>query len=108
MKNPFQPFEMTGNVVRFRRNKIVEDLLDFAQLHGFGLNQIAMRGDYTQDDYEQFMQLIGYSLCGFHEISRVSDKTAKKASKAASKQFGRKIQGCRDTGCEIHIGVEEE
>lgn len=104
-KNPMQPFVMEKNVVRFKRNKLVEYLLDKG---GLNLNDLAaMEDEFSQDDWQQFAQLIGYSLCGYHELSYVSDKNAKAASKAAQKLFP-ECGGCRDTRCEIHCGVEEE
>lgn len=105
-RNPFQPMVLKGGVLRFRENKIVSDLLDFATPLGFDMNHIAIK-EYSQTDREQFYQLIGYSLCGFHELSYVSDKTAKKASKLA-KKVSPIARGCRDNNCEIHIGVEQK
>lgn len=110
LRNPLQPVSLIEGVMRFKKNKIVDDLLDFASSKGLSLNDIALRcqkGDYSQDDYEQLMQLIGYSICGFHEISFVSDETALEASKLA-KEINPDSGGCRDDGCEIHIGVERK
>lgn len=105
MKNLMQPFVVDpGGVVRFRGNALVRYLLDHG---GLNLNDLS-RVPASQDDQEQFAQLIGYSLCGFHELSYVSDETATEASIAASKQLGRTVGGCRDQGCEIHIGVPRE
>lgn len=56
-------------VVRFRENKIVDDLLEFATPRGFDLNHIA-RSNYSRHDQVQFAQLIGYSLGGFSELQR--------------------------------------
>lgn len=70
-----QPLVTDDNgVLRFKKNKIVRDLLDFASSRGFDLNAIAM-GGYSKADQEQFAQLIGYSLSGFSELSYVRDKT---------------------------------
>lgn len=108
-RNPMQPFVMDQGVVRFKPNKIVQKLLEVADRAGWTLNNLAVEmanGRFTQDDYEQFSQLHGYSLCGFHELSGVSDATAKKASKAAQEQFDdQTIHGCRDSDCAIHCGV---
>ena len=108
-KNPMQPFVMDGKVVRFKANKIVAYLLDSSRDgHKVDLNDLAMM-EFSQDDRAQFAQLIGYSLCGFHELSYVSDLAAENATQAARIQFKRsKIGGCRDDGCEIHAGVTEE
>jgi hypothetical protein len=104
-----QPFVMDGNVVRFKANKIVQFFMEAAQKSGVDLNSLAVEmahGRFTQDDYEQFSQLHGYSLHCFHELSGVSDLTAKQATVAARQQFGdSEIGGCRDGDCEIHCGV---
>lgn len=101
-----QPVELVGKVIRFKQNKVVRDMLDFCTPLGFDLNKIVGSGEYSQDDMEQFYQLIGYSISGFHELNMVSDETAQKASILA-KMINPKAGGCRDTGCEIHIGVEK-
>jgi len=104
MTSPMQPLIVDSHgTVRFQRNKIVEYLLDNG---GIDLNQIA-RLPFTQEDREQFAQLIGYSLKGFHELSYVSDKTALAAS-AVAISLGLPDSGCRSTGCEIHCGVSRE
>lgn len=110
--NPMQPFVRNQEVVRFKANEIVRDLLDAAtNREQFDMNRIAMntaRGNYTQDDYAQFCQLIGYSLCGYHELSLLNDKQCLDASKAAQAQ-GFEAEGCRDNGCPIHTkGNENE
>lgn len=106
VRNPLQPIIVDDTRAKFKDNEIVRDLLDFASERGMDLNTIAM-GDYSQDDQEQFAQLIGYSLTGFHELSYVSDKTALKASKLARK-INENYGGCRDTDCPYHTGVERE
>lgn len=48
--------------LRFKENKIVRALLDEAQKRAkFGLNQLSMK-NFSQADWEQFYQLIGYSI----------------------------------------------
>jgi hypothetical protein len=58
------------------------------------------------DKAHEFL-LIGYSITGYHELSYVSDASAKAASEAARK-INPEAGGCRDGGCGIHCGVEEE
>lgn len=103
-RNPMQPLVKVGDVVRFRANAIVCHLLDHG---GIDLNRLAfMRDQFSQDDWEQFAQLIGYSLCGYHELSYVSDESALAASAKAREQWP-ESGGCRDgDGCEIHSGVD--
>jgi hypothetical protein len=71
-------FEVTGNVWRFRENKIIRYLLDYQQegtltTHGSGrgLNLIhdeALEKEYTTRDFIELDMAMGYSLCGFEEI----------------------------------------
>ena len=76
MKHPIQPLvEDDEGVLRFKINRIVRDLLDFAQPRGFGLNEMAAR-DYSDEDRQQLAQLIGYSLCGYGELSSYVDDEA--------------------------------
>lgn len=103
-RNPLQPLYRDANgVTRFKANKIVRYLLDNGVID---LNHLAAL-EFSQDDQEQFAQLIGYSLVGFHELSYVSDATAMEASKAAS-DAGLPDQGCRSSGCGVHCGVKRD
>ena len=58
--------------IRFKPNLIVDFLVDKAGKLGFDLNDLH---GYTfpQEDWEQFYQLMGYSVDGYHELSHVSD-----------------------------------
>lgn len=71
-KHPIQNVIRDKNdVFRFEANKIVEFLLDNG---GFNMNDLAVM-DFSNDDREQFAQLIGYSLSGYSELSYVSDES---------------------------------
>ena len=71
-KHPIQPlYTDNSGTIRFKENKIVTFLLDAGP---FDLNQLALM-NFTQEDREQFAQLIGYSLSGFGELSYVSSDT---------------------------------
>ena len=76
MKRPIQPiYKDKDGRPRFLSNKIVEHLLNLCQDNGLcDMNKLAMI-DFSQDDREQFAQLIGYSLDGFGELSYVGDET---------------------------------
>ncbi len=81
--NPMQPlYKDEDGVVRFKENKIVNFLYDWASNKGMGMNTLVMM-EFSQDDREQFLQLIGYSLCGFSEIQYVRDDTYERASNQA-------------------------
>lgn len=78
-KHPMQPLERdAAGVIRFKKNAIVSFLLD-AGPHT--MTTLALM-PWTQEDREQFAQLIGYSVSGFSELSYASD-AAYKASMAA-------------------------
>lgn len=99
---PMQPLALDDQgTMRFRPNAIVRYLIDQV-----GLNKLHAIDDqeFTQAEWEQLMQLIGYSLCGYHELSCVSDESALAASKAA-RAIEPETRGCRDDGCEWHVGV---
>jgi hypothetical protein len=69
---PLQPLALDEDgVMRFQANAIVRYLLDAGP---FGMNDLA-NIPFSVEDQEQFAQLIGYSLCGFRELSYVRDET---------------------------------
>lgn len=79
-KFPIQPIVVGDKgVVRFKKNLIVEHLLDNG---GLNLNDLA-RLDFPQADWEQFAQLIGYSVSGFGSLSYASNDTYETASRMA-------------------------
>ena len=77
MRHPVQPL-IKGDygTIRFKKNAIVCFLLDAGP---FDMNQLSLM-QFTQEDSEQFAQLIGYSLDGFGELSYVSDETYERAA----------------------------
>ena len=80
MKQPIQPIEKDINGhFRFKENAIVQYLLDRGP---FDMNHLAAQG-FSNEDSEQFAQLIGYSLNGFGELSYVSDETYDTAHRMA-------------------------
>lgn len=75
-KHPVQPLVYDEDVIRFKKNSIVAFLLDAGP---FDMNQLALM-PFSNEDREQFAQLIGYSLSGFGELSYVSDETYDRAA----------------------------
>lgn len=75
--HPVQPlYRDEQGTTRFKSNRIVRYLLDA----GFtDLNKLAIM-NFPQEDYEQFAQLIGYSLGGFGDLSYVRDTTYDRAA----------------------------
>ena len=65
---------------RFEPNKIVQHLLDHG---GIDLNALAVL-DFSQEDREQFAQLIGYSVSGFGSLSYVREETYSAAVEASA------------------------
>lgn len=80
MPHPMQPIiQDDSGVIRFQKNAIVRFLLDAGP---FDMNQIALM-PFTQEDREQFAQLIGYSVSGFGELSYASAESVAKADQLA-------------------------
>lgn len=80
MIHPIQPLAKdTDGVIRFVPNKIVRFLLDAGP---FDMNQLALM-PFSDEDREQFAQLIGYSLCGLSELPYAHAGTIIAAEKAA-------------------------
>ena len=85
VKNPRQPIVITDDgVVRFKYNSIVSELLKRCSANGFTLNEIA-RGGFDPDDYDQLMQLIGYSVDGYGELSGSPRRSVLAADKTAAR-----------------------
>lgn len=102
-----QDIVLKDGVLRFRANEIVRALLNETPMK---LNELAAKS-FPQKDWEQFYQLIGYSISGYHELSNVSDESALAATEAARLAgFVETVEagGCRDLKCQIHAGAEKE
>jgi len=68
--HPIQPLALDEHgTMRFKENAIVRYLLDHG---GIDLNRIAVQG-FSEEDQQQFAQLIGYSLSGYADLSYVDD-----------------------------------
>ena len=80
-EHPMQPVQHDDDgVIRFKANAIVRFLLDAGP---YDMNKLAMM-PWSQEDREQFAQLIGYSVCGFNELQYVSDAACERANDAAA------------------------
>lgn len=83
-KHPMQPvFIDEDGIARFRGNPIVRFLYDWAVNKGMGMNELIMM-PFENEDREHFAQLIGYSICGYGELSYVSDKSYAEAEEKVS------------------------
>lgn len=75
-----QPVERDyRGVIRFKANAIVCFLLDAGP---YDMNALAQM-PFKREDYEQFAQLIGYSVSGFGDLSYASTETIEAADRAA-------------------------
>src|SRR5271154_845073 len=124
MRNPqpMQPIVKDSHGdLRFRENAIIRHIVDHAgdvvhpgapaidpktgkPYHQGKLDlSKLMAMDFPQEDCEQFAQLMGYSITGYHELSYVSDESCSQAS-ALADHVKSGSGGCRDAGCPIHGG----
>ena len=103
---PLQPIRIDERgVERFVPNRIVEALLETSSLD---LNKIACM-DFTQQEQEQFAQLIGYSVGGWSELSYVSDEalaTVEKMMEGKSEQEAAN-EYLRETLIAVRSGMKE-
>jgi hypothetical protein len=77
-RHPVQPLVLDDRgTLRFKVNRIVELLLRDGK---HDMNSIALM-QFSQEDREQFAQLIGYSLGGFSDLSYVRDETYLRAKR---------------------------
>ena len=79
-KHPMQKIILDKDgIARFQANAIVVYLLDNG---GMDMNHLAEMG-FSDEDRAQFAQLIGYSACGYTELSYVSGRSGRKATEIA-------------------------
>lgn len=93
--------------LRFKENAIVQYLLKNG---GIDMNHLARLGDqFTDEDREQFAQLIGYSLSGFSDLSYVSNETyetAKRMAETGKTQEQAQIEVLQETLAAVRDGVK--
>lgn len=71
--HPMQPIVVAEDGrIRFKKNQIVDDLYELHKIHKLDLNEMARR-NYSQEDRNQFAQLIGYSVGGWGTLSYAID-----------------------------------
>ena len=90
--------------IRFKKNEIVRFLLDQGPFDLNGLSMMMQNGQFTNDDYTQLMQLIGYSVDRYGELSSSPKKIVKKADKKMYKLM--KIKDLAFRGAEEDIEDE--
>jgi len=104
-KHPIQPLEKDAHgILRFKQNAIVRFLLDSGPND---MNKLAMM-PFSQEDRQQFAQLIGYSLCGYGDLSYVSDddyNAAVEMSKKGKSEKDARIDTLEKTISKIREGL---
>lgn len=81
LEQPQQPVILASDGrIRFKPNAIVQHLLDCG---GLDMNHLACQ-DFSDEDRQQFAQLIGYSVSGYSELSYVSDEAYERAEHFAA------------------------
>lgn len=82
--HPIQPLIIDEQGIRrFKRNLVVNRLYEWAAGKGMGMNEMAKWQDIPKEEFQQFAQLIGYSLGGYGELSYVTDEAYEAALKNA-------------------------
>lgn len=83
VKHPMQPLQIDKDgVVRFKPNKLVRFLLDWASPKGMSLNDLALI-PFDDEDRSQVAQLIGYSVSGWGDLSYSDHETVAEADRQA-------------------------
>lgn len=68
-----------AGIPRFRQNKLVRFLKDAS---GYDLNTLATM-DFSAEDWMQFSQLLGYSVCGYGELFYATPESVAEADRRA-------------------------
>jgi hypothetical protein len=90
MSDMTQPFEMDGEVLRFRANPIVRDLLMTAT-QGQRMDLcIVWSRRYSQRDLHQFYQLLGYSVSGYGDAFSHHPKHVARIDKKAREFYSKR------------------
>ena len=76
-KHPMQPIVLVDGIARFKENRLVRFLVD-----KYGLNEL-LKQRYTDDDWSQLFQLMGYSVGSFGGLSFADPETVAKADNIA-------------------------
>lgn len=87
---PMQPIVKDANgVVRFKANKLVWYLQKRLRYSGVDLNMLTEIGDlFAPADWEQFYQLLGYSVSGYGDLAVVSAESIEEADKRVEAMSG--------------------
>lgn len=88
LRHPVQPVEWDDHgVLRFKENPIVSYLLDNSRADLDALHLMSDKEGFTTHDWDQFNQLIGYSVSGCPIRSRVTRSIADEKAEAYMREF---------------------
>lgn len=106
--HPIQPLVQDPHgVTRFKENAIVRHVLEFARTRGCGLNELSVI-EFSDEDRQQFAQLIGYSLSGYGDLSYVSNEAfaaAEACACAPADQLAVRNNALRDELQRVRLAV---
>lgn len=81
--HPMQPLVWADDTIRFKENKLVSHLLAIAPIDLNMIEIMAQSGMISREDSDQFLQLIGYSVSGYGDLSRVNKNIVRLADELA-------------------------
>jgi hypothetical protein len=81
---PLQPLIRVGDGVHFQANAIVTHLLALCKQHRLCSLNSLQDLTFSAEDWEQFCQLIGYSVDGYDELSFISARSKARVKRKAS------------------------
>lgn len=82
--SPMQPIVLDPDgAPRFQQNAIVRYMLDTLRKHQIADLDSMMDMNFSNEDWNQFVQLLGYSVCGFGELNFADPAIVKEADRVA-------------------------
>jgi hypothetical protein len=72
----------TNNTLRFRKNEIVAYLMDQSTRAGVDMHDLAQIRQFSEEDWKQFTQLLGFSLRGWGEFEFVTSRDITEAEES--------------------------
>ena len=84
--HPMQPIIIDDSgTTRFKENKIVSLLLETSRLDLNALSMMLAKDMVKQEDYTHLMQLIGYSVSGYGDLSTSPENLVEMADQEAGR-----------------------
>jgi hypothetical protein len=115
LKHPMQPIGWEGDTIRFKMNKAVSFILDNCKLDLNAICRMHYQEMFGEGDYAQLMQLIGYSVSGYGDLSVVPRDSVIEADRIAAELVAKRevdkegsCHKCCPNGCCDCAGGAEE